>query len=62
MEIVEAKRSQDPCKQLRWRALEQSIAVLLIFVVKLSILNICGGTVYTSANCETGKNYKMCRV
>ena len=62
MEIVEAMCIQDPCKHLGWRALEQLIAVFLMFVVKPSILNICGGAVYTSTNSEKGKNYKMCKV
>ena len=42
--------SQDPRDHLKWRALQQYFTALLIVVVKLFILDICGGPGYTSEN------------
>ena len=49
----EQRRSQIPQEHLTQRALQSFLTALLIFVSKLSILDVCGGPGYTSGNSAT---------
>ena len=57
MEIVE-----DPANIYDGELWNNFLTTLLIIVAKLSILDVCGATDYTSWNSATGKNCNMWRV